>query len=121
MTAAPDVTFVVAYLAASGGPSFDEDAVSAALAAETAAQAKACRIPQSLSDPEDPVSDLVDHYPPDLAEALCRRVASNLANRNLPLGVQVSVSEAGGSATRVGGLDREVNRLEAPYRKVLFG
>lgn len=60
-------------------------------------------------------------YPADLLEALCRRVAANLANRALPLGLQSSVSEAGVGFARIGGGDREVARLEAPYRKVVVG
>lgn len=57
----------------------------------------------------------------DLTEALCRRVAHNLALRNLPLGVQASVTEAAIAQTRVGGTDAEVSRLEAPFRKLAVG
>jgi hypothetical protein len=116
MAAAPDITAVQAYLTAQGA-SWDETAVTSALTSETAAQRRACRIPQDLTDPLNPVDD----YPADLAEALCRRVAANLANRALPLGVQVQVAEFGSSQARVGGLDREVRRLEGPFRKVVFG
>jgi hypothetical protein len=116
MTAAPDTTAVQAYLTAQGA-SWDTDAVSAALAAEKAAQKRSCKIPQDLTDPLNPVDD----YQADLAEALCRRVAANLANRGLPLGVQTQVAEFGGLSTRVGGLDREVRRLEGPFRKVILG
>lgn len=114
-TPAPDVTKVQAYL----GPdaSADTAAVTSALATEKAAQKSACRIPQDTTDPLVPVDD----YPADLAEALCRRVAVNLANRNLPLGIQTTASEFGGSVARVGGQDREVRRLEGPYRKRAVG
>jgi len=117
MSGAPDVTAVMGYLSAASGLTPDRDKVSAALAAETASQARRCQIPQDLTDPDNPVDD----YPADLSEALCRRVAANLANRGLPLGVQTQVAEFGGVSTRIGGLDREVRRLEAPYRKKILG
>lgn len=107
--AAPDLTVVKAYLGKS--TSKDDDTIQSALSAETAAQARACRVP---SDPDA-------QWPADLVEALCRRVAVNLANRTLPLGVQQAVSELNASQVRVGGLDREVRRLEAPHRKLVVG
>lgn len=112
---APDSTEVQAYLGSDA--SWTPEEVSSALATERTAQAAACRIPQDLTDPLNPVDD----YPADLAEALCRRVAANLANRNLPLGIQTTVTEFGGTASRVGGQDREVRRLEGPYRKRAVG
>lgn len=57
------------------------------------------------------------YLPSDLAEALKRRVARNLAMRSLPLGVQSD--ELG--ATRVGSVDPEVRRLEGPYRRLAVG
>lgn len=57
----------------------------------------------------------------DLAEALNRRVAHNLALRNLPLGVQASISEGGVATNKVAGLDAEVAVKEAPYRRVVVG
>jgi hypothetical protein len=60
-------------------------------------------------------------YPEDLTEALYRRVAHNLSMRALPLGIQANISEMAVSTTRVGGLDAEVARLEAPYRKRVVG
>jgi hypothetical protein len=57
-------------------------------------------------------------WPPDLVEALCRRVAHNLAVRSNPSGVQVAESEFGVTSLRVGGLDPEVRRLESPHRSV---
>lgn len=112
-TPAPDITAVQAYLGADAG--WTNAVVGSALATEKAAQAKACRIPQDNSTPP------VDDYPADLAEALCRRVAVNLANRSLPLGISGNVSEFGGAPVRVGGQDREVRRLEAPYRRRTVG
>jgi hypothetical protein len=61
----------------------------------------------------------VDPDVADLAEALARRVTTNLANRNLPLGVQTQATEFGTTANRVGGYDREVERLEGPYRLLM--
>jgi len=104
----PNLSDVSAYLGDASG--WDDTEISAALASEAAAQARRCRVPAPSAD-----------WPADLAEALCRRVAVNLALRSLPLGVQASISEAAVAQTRVGGGDAEVRRLEAPYRKVSFG
>lgn len=79
-----------------------EDAVNDAYEAERADQANRCRI---------------DPYAVPLAEALHRRVARNLAMRNVPLGVVMD--EAGG--TRIGSADPEVRRLEGAYRRVVIG
>jgi len=113
MPVAPDLADVKAYLGTD--VSWSDDEISAALASETAAQERVVRFPLDV-DPLDP-----DPYPADLAEALCRRVAANLANRALPLGVQANMSEAFVAQTRVGGGDREVRRLEAPWRRLVVG
>lgn len=99
----PDLVAVKAYLdVASLGVAAPTDAqVADALATETAAQAKACEIGAV--------------YPADLAEALKRRVARNLAMRGIPLGLATASSEAAVAVTRVGD-DPEVKRLEGPYR-----
>lgn len=104
----PTEAQVVAYVAPSS--SADAAEVGSAYAAEKAAQARRCRVP---------ADDAV--WPADLAEALLRRVAHNLALRQLPLGVQASISEVGVQTNRVGGTDAEVRRLEAPFRKVVLG
>lgn len=114
MPTAPDLNAVKAYLGPDSGES-DGD-ISAALAAETVAQAVVCRFP---ADPESPASPLA--YPADLAEALKRRVARNLAMKRLPLAVQQSISELGSSAIRLGSTDPEIRRLEAPHRKLVVG
>ncbi|HEY0889656.1 MAG TPA: hypothetical protein VGE38_08610 [Nocardioides sp.] len=107
-----------AYLAAaSGGPWYGPDAavVEDALRAEMADQRSRCRVP--VDDAGLPrYADV-----PALAEALCRRVAHNLAVRALPLGVQATVTDAAALATQVGGTDAEVRRLEAPHRKRKVG
>lgn len=105
--AAPDLAAVKAYLGADS--SWDDAVVSAALAAEQAAQAARCRVPLPA-----------DSWPADLTEALLRRVARNLAMRALPLGLSTSIAEAAVATTRVGS-DPEIRRLEAPYRRLVLG
>lgn len=104
----PSVEIVTEYL----GEDVDaeESAIASAYAAELSSQAARCRVP---------AVDVV--WPQDLVEALCRRVAHNLALRNLPLGLQAAMIEGGVAQTRVGGLDAEVRRLEGPYRKLVIG
>lgn len=79
--------------------------VQSALTAEAAAQRAMCRVPAA--------------YPADLAEALLRRVARNLALRMLPLAVLRGDGEAGD--TILPGRDPEVKRLEAPHRRLRMG
>jgi hypothetical protein len=112
MPTAPDINAVKAYL----GPdhSWTDAEITSAIAVETVAQQKACRFP---SDPEPPAEPLP--YPADLAEALKRRVAANLAKRSLPLGFQASATEFGTTALRFSAIDVEVRRLEAPYRRLV--
>ncbi|MEU5965950.1 hypothetical protein ABZ777_32495 [Micromonospora parva] len=97
-----DVPKVVHYL---GQISATEETVGEALQAETFAQARVCRVGAV--------------YPPDLREALLRRVARNLALRGIPLAVLRGDAEAG--ATVLPGRDPEVRRLEAPHRKLPIG
>jgi hypothetical protein len=102
---APTVDEVTAYLADQGGD-WTTEQIGGAYAAEKAAQASVCTVPAD-----------VDPWPADLAEALCRRVAHNLALRALPLGVAPSITDGAVAIARPGGTDAEVRRLEAPYRK----
>jgi hypothetical protein len=113
MPTPPSLANVKAYLGTDH--SWSDDEISSALTAETVSQAKRCTIPAD-PDPEAPVA-----YPADLAEALCRRVAHNLALRGLPLGLQSTVTEMGASNARVGGIDAETRRLEGPYRRLGVG
>lgn len=101
----PDLASVMDYL---GATSVAPTAVDAALTVEAAAQAAVCRIPVL---PED--------YPDDLAEALRRRVARNLALRGIPLAVLQGDAESG--STILPGRDPEVRRLEAPHRRLTVG
>lgn len=77
------------------------DGFTAAYDAEVADQASRCR---------------VEPYTDALGQALVRRVQRSLAMVNLPLGVTIDEN-----AVRVGSVDPEVRRLEAPYRKLLIG
>lgn len=107
MTVIATITEVQEYLKGANGVQHDEDIVRSALDAEAAAQAHRCIIPEIP--------------PADLREALCRRVAVNLAVRPLTKGIEASVSPAGVGFARVGGRDAEVQRLEAPYRRMVVG
>lgn len=103
MTDMPCTMEVIAYLESSGlTTSWEHGQIEGALAAEKAAQARVCTVP---GDDDD--------WPADLAEALLRRVARNLALRKLPLGIAASEIEA----TRVAGTDVEVRRLESGHRR----
>lgn len=95
----PDVTDLDSYLREHSATT---EELADTLAAETAAQFAACRIPGA--------------YPPDLRNALLRRCARNLALKGIPLAVLQGDSESG--ATILPGRDPEVRRLEGPYRKV---
>lgn len=111
MPTAPAIDVVKTYLGAIIANTDDE--IQGALDSERVAQAKVCRIPVD-ADPASP-----QPYPADLAEALCRRVAHNLALRSLPLGIQANIADGAVSTNRVGGTDAEVSRLERPYRKLV--
>lgn len=99
--AAPTAEQVGNYL---GEHSWPVEDIQAALDAETAAQGRVCRVP--------------DPMPADLAEALMRRTAANLARRRLLLDGQPSESEF---PQVLPGRDPEVRRLEAPWRKLVMG
>ena len=117
MPTPPDATAVTDYLAELDlSDRWTPDQIAGALAAETTAQAARCRIL-----PVDVEGEAVQPYLSDLAEALKRRVAHNLALRALPLGVKASIADAAVATDKVGGLDAEVRRFEAPYRKLVMG
>jgi hypothetical protein len=105
--AVPGVDELKEYLGAS---SYSDDELGAALAAEKASQKSRCRVPADSAD-----------WPADLAEALKRRVARNLAMRGLPLAVLQGDAELGTPGLRLPGQDPEVRRLEAPWRKLVMG
>lgn len=102
----PTLEQVRAYLSTNGGTSQEDATIQEALDAETVAQRRQCRIPAS--------------YPADLAEALKRRVARNLAARAVPI-AQITSFDGGNVANRVPRTDYEVLRLEGPYRRSVVG
>lgn len=102
----PTVEDVKEYLETPGTASYDTATVLQAYNAEKAAQASVCKMPADGAA-----------WPDDLREALCRRIAANLAVRKNPLSIETAASEFGTSMFRVGGRDAEVRRLEGPYRK----
>ena len=103
--AVPNLEAVKEYLSSNGGTSQEDDTIEGALAAETRAQARVCRIPAT--------------YPEDLGEALMRRVARNLAARQVPI-AQITSFDGGQQVSRVPSWDNEVRRLEGPFRKVIL-
>lgn len=115
----PSLATVKAYLGTSH--SWSDAEITAALAAETVAQATRVRLPADLPGllPTDPT--IPQPYPLDLSEALCRRVHHNLALRALPLSIQTTITDVGASAVRLNGTDPEVIRLERPYRRMAVG
>jgi hypothetical protein len=104
------------YLGPSGatGGRWSDTALTGALAVETAAQRARVKYPTDAAGVE------IVPSPVDLDEALCRRVAANLARRTIPLGLTDASGDAGQRAY-VPGTDPEVRRLEAPYRRLVVG
>lgn len=105
--AVPDVHAVRRWIDVSRD-SIDDDDLAQVINGELELQAIACRVP---ADPGD--------YPPFLAQALYRRVARVCASRGVPLGLAGLDTEFGG--TRLPNIDAEIERLEGPVRKVVFG
>lgn len=116
MPVPPDLAAVRLYLRIPvGDVDLVRDAeISSALATEIANQRRAVRRAAFGTDPVAPADPLP--YPVDLAEAVCRRVARNLALRGLPLAVLQSDAEGGALVTP--GKDPEIRRLEGPYRRL---
>jgi hypothetical protein len=99
----PDLASIKAYLGGADEISFSDAELQDALDAEAGAQRKVCNVPAI--------------YTPDLAQALKRRVARNLALRGLPVMVLQGDAESGSLTPP--GRDPEVRRLEGPYRKLV--
>lgn len=112
----PELQDVMLYLDSSGGTSWAEDEVDLALSAELAAQQTVVRSEYFIEDTED---EDYREYGADLAEALKRRVARNLAMRALPLSVTQGDVET--SPAYLPRYDPEIRRLEAPYRRLVVG
>lgn len=123
MATVPALADCKAYLDAAG-VSYDApveggtDPVETALNAEVLNQLARVTLPTVLEG--DPAAE-VPTYTDDLLEAVYARVARRLVLRGLPLGVSPTATDSAIAVTRVGGLDAEVGRLEAPYRRVVFG
>lgn len=109
MTATATLEEVQTYLGTDTVTAHGEDAVQDAYDAEVAVQNRRCTIPVATED------DALE----DLAQALKRRVARNLALRRLPL--MVSQGDADGEPVRISANDPEIRRLEAPFRKRTVG
>jgi hypothetical protein len=103
--AAPDVDDVTAYL---GETSYTPAELADVLAAEQVAQARRCRVPAVDAD-----------WPADLAQALKRRVARNLAMRGIPLAVLQGDADFGALSPPM--QDIEIRRLESPLRRLPIG
>lgn len=117
MPTPPDLTAVKKYLGIDAADTTRDDEIGGALATETRNQRRVVRRAAFGADPLPPALPVA--YPADLAEALCRRVARNLALRGLPLATLQSDSEAGPLV--LPGKDPEVRRLEGPVRRVIVG
>lgn len=98
MTAAVTLADLRTYLGA-GSTQWSDGELTDVLAVETRQQSTKCRVPTGVVE--------------DLDEALCRRVARNLAMRKVPLGLVAGEVES----ARVPATDPEIKRLEAPYRR----
>ena len=117
MPTPPDLAAVKVYLRIDADDTDRDAEIAAALATETQLQLRAIR-PAALGiDPEPPAEPLP--YPAWAAEALCRRVARNLALRGLPLAVLQSDAEAGPLV--LPGRDPERARLEGNFRRLPTG
>lgn len=96
----PDLADLHSYMTTSATDAQLQDALDA----EAAAQRRVCNVPAI--------------YPADLAQALKRRVARNLALRKLPVMVLQGDAETGSLVPP--GRDAEVRRLEAGHRKLVL-
>lgn len=117
MPTPPDIDTVLTYLGETDSDDERKATIEAALATEIVAQRKVVRASAFGTDPESPLPPVA--YPADLAEAVCRRVARNIALRNVPLAVLQSDAEGGPTATP--GKDPEIRRLEGPHRRLPSG
>lgn len=104
-TAMPNVEDLDDYLTSAGGHSWSDIDLQDALDVEGAAQRGVCRVPAA--------------YPADLRHALLRRAARNLALRKVALATAAGVDDNGDRQLTIPGLDREIRRYEAPYRKLV--
>jgi hypothetical protein len=85
-----------------------DDALQQVINAETLLQARLVRTPA------DPAA-----LTPDLIQAIYRRVGREIAAKGVPLGMLGADAEFG--PARLSRWDSEIERLEGPNRKVVFG
>jgi hypothetical protein len=85
--------------------SMDDVELGDVLDGEVANQARVCRLPEV--------------YPADLRQAVFRRCGREVGARGVPLGL-TSADEYGGQA-RLPAFDAEIERLERPLRRLVFG
>jgi|SRR5215510_4261609 len=106
MGTVPTVTEVRAWLKVSTS-SVSDEVLTDILNAESANQAKACRLDVTATDRDD-----------DLIAALFRRCARQVAARGVPLGI---VADAEYGPLRLSTIDAEIERLEGYNRGFYFG
>lgn len=95
------------YLGGSTEHAWETAELADALAAETAAQMRSCRVPAS--------------YPADLREALLRRAARNLAMRRQLTAEPRAEGDVDLPAVLPVAADPEIRRLEKPFRRLPIG
>jgi hypothetical protein len=103
VTAPPDLDQVRKWTGVSTNSITDQE-LQIVIEAEVFGQAQVCR---------------VDPYNATLYQAVLRRCARELAARGVPLGMTSGESEYG--STRLSAFDAEIERLEGPFRIVVFG
>lgn len=103
----PDSDDLDAYLGGSTEHAWTDAEMVEALAAETAAQMRMCRVPAN--------------YPEDLREALLRRAARNLAMRRQLTAEPRGEGDVELPAVLPVAADPEVRRLEKPWRRLPIG
>lgn len=105
MGSIPTVPEVRAWLKVSTS-AVSDDVLADVLAAESANQAKACRLDPAATERDD-----------DLITALYRRCARQIAARGVPLGI---VADAEFGPMRMSTIDAEIERLEGYNRGFFF-
>lgn len=105
----PDLEELRKYTYQTHAISPSDEELEETLQAEIELQARRCRVPAVNPETELPFS---------LKQALKRRVARNLVLRAQPGGVIVGIADGAVGMSRVSGEDREIDRLEMPYRKM---
>ncbi len=103
----PSVPDLDMWMGGAGAHSYGEDEMADALAAQTVAQRRVCRVPAA--------------YPADLREALLRRAARTLHMRRQLTELPRSEADFGLPPLVPPGRDQEIRKLEAPWPKLPMG